>query len=254
MPETWSLFAVVVAGAALAGFVQGLSGFAFSMIALSVWAWALAPEIAAPLAVFGALLGQIASLVSVRQGFDFRRIIPFVVGGLFGVPIGVFILHNVDPLGFRLAIGTFLTLYGLYGLAAPAMPAIRLGGRGLDAFVGGIGGVLGGLGGMSGSVPAIWTQLRGWKRDLRRATMQVYNIAMHCLTLTVYARTGALDAKSVHLFIVVAPSMLIPSYFGARLYGGVGEKTLEKVILALLLLSGVALVFGAAKTILGRAA
>ena len=46
---------------------------------------------------------------------------------------------------------------------------------------------------MSGTVPAIWTQLRGWKRDLRRATMQAYNIAMHALALAAYARTGTLD-------------------------------------------------------------
>ena len=94
------------------------------------------------------------------------------------MPIGVFILHNADPLRFKLAIGAFLTAYGLFGLLTSAPHAFTRGGRGLDAFAGLIGGVLGGLAGMSGIVPAIWTQFRGWKRDLRRATMQVYNIAM----------------------------------------------------------------------------
>ena len=111
MPDSWSMLGIVVAGAALAGFVQGLSGFAFSMVAMSVWAWALAPQVAAPLAVFGALLGQLASLFSVRSGFELRKIAPLVVGGVLGVPIGVFILHNVDPLRFKLAIGVFLTIY-----------------------------------------------------------------------------------------------------------------------------------------------
>jgi alpha-methylacyl-CoA racemase len=173
------MLGMVVFGAALAGFVQGLSGFAFSLVALSVWAWALAPQIAAPLAVFGALVGQIASLASVRGGFDLRRIAPLVLGGVIGVPIGVFALHNVDPVRFKLAVGVFLTLYGLYGLLTSGAARITAGGRGLDAFAGLVGGVMGGLGGVAGSVPAIWTQLRGWTRDLRRATMQVYNIAMH---------------------------------------------------------------------------
>ena len=90
MPDTSLMLGVVVLGAALAGFVQGLSGFAFSLIALSVWAWALAPQIAAPLAVFGALVGQIASLASVRSGFELRSIAPLVLGGALGVPLGVF--------------------------------------------------------------------------------------------------------------------------------------------------------------------
>lgn len=251
MPETWSMLTIVVAGAALAGFIQGLSGFAFSMVALSIWAWALAPQIAAPLAVFGALLGQIASLFQVRAGYDLRRIAPLVFGGLLGVPLGVFVLHNVDPLRFKIAIGTFLTLYGLYGLLTPGEPRIKAGGKGLDAAVELIGGVLGGLGGMSGSVPAIWTQLRGWKRDLRRATMQVYNIAMHVFTLTIYARTGTLDATALRLFGLVAPAMLIPAYFGARLYGGFSEKTFTRMILSLLLLSGVAMLYGSLRTLWG---
>src|SRR5271163_2648902 len=244
MPDTWPMLGMVVAGAALAGFVQGLSGFAFSLVAMGVWAWVLAPQIAAPLAVFGALLGQLTSFASIRGGFQFGRIAPFVVGGVAGVPIGVFILHNADPLRFKLAIGAFLTVYGLYGLLTSTPRAFTRGGRGLDAFAGLIGGVLGGLAGMSGAVPAIWTQLRGWKRDLRRATMQVYNIAIHCFTLTAYARTGTLDARAFHLFILVAPAMLIPSYLGMRLYHRFSERTFERVVLALLLVSGLALIVG----------
>jgi uncharacterized membrane protein YfcA len=247
MPDSWSILGVVVAGAALAGFVQGLSGFAFSLVAMSVWAWALTPQTAAPLAVFGALLGQVASLASVRSGFEFRKIAPLVIGGVLGVPIGVFILHNVDPLRFKLAIGTFLTIYGLYGLLTSAPHSVTSGGRGLDAFAGLIGGVLGGLAGMSGTVPAVWTQLRGWKRDLRRATMQVYNIAMHVTTLTVYSRTGTLDATTLKLFAVVAPAMLIPSFFGTRLYGRFSEKTFARVIFVLLLASGAALLVSAVR-------
>ena len=252
MPETWPMLGLVVGGAALAGFVQGLSGFAFSLVALSVWAWALVPQIAAPLAVFGAFLGQIASLASVRGGFDFRRIAPLVLGGAIGVPFGVFALHNVDPVHFKLAIGVFLTLYGLYGLLTSGAARVTAGGAGLDASVGFIGGVLGGLGGMAGSVPAIWTQLRGWQRDLRRATMQVYNIAMHTLTLTIYARTGTLDAATFPLLAIVAPAMLIPSYLGGRLYGSFSEKTFTRVVLLLLLASGVALAFGSARELWRR--
>jgi len=244
MPDTWPMLGMVVAGAALAGFVQGLSGFAFSLVAMGVWAWVLAPQIAAPLAVFGALLGQLTSFASIRGGFQFGRIAPFVVGGVAGVPIGVFILHNADPLRFKLAIGAFLTVYGLFGLLTSAPHAFTRGGRGLDAFAGLIGGVLGGLAGMSGIVPAIWTQFRGWKRDLRRATMQVYNIAMQVTTLTIYSRTGALDATTLKLFAVVAPAMLIPSYFGTRLYGRFSEKTFSRVIFVLLLASGAALLVG----------
>ena len=244
-----SSLAIVLGGAALAGFVQGISGFAFAMIALSVWAWALPPETAAQLSVFGALCGQLVSFLQVRKGYDLGRIAPLIVGGVFGVPLGVFLLHNIDPVRFRLVIGALLALYGAYGLTAGGGLALTHGGRLLDAFIGLIGGVLGGLGGMSGAVPAMWTQLRGWRRDLRRATMQVYNVAMHVVTLTLYARTGALDAHALNLFAMLAPAMIIPGYFGARLFHSFSEKAFSRLILGLLLLSGIAMLYGSLKTI-----
>ncbi|THD42863.1 MAG: sulfite exporter TauE/SafE family protein [Bradyrhizobium sp.] len=252
MSESWSTIALVVTGAALAGFVQGVSGFAFSLVAFGLWAWALPPQVAAPLAVFGALLGQVASFASIRGGFDLRRIAPLVIGGALGVPLGVFLLHNADPLHFRLAIGALLTLYGLYGLAVRNPPRVEAGGVGLDAFAGLIGGLLGGLAGMSGTVPAIWTQLRGWKRELRRATMQVYNVVMHLLTLAAYARTGGLDAGALRLFALVAPAMLIPSLLGARLFHRVDDRGFERLVLALLLASGLGMLVSTGRTLWAR--
>lgn len=249
MPETFATFGIVLGGAALAGFIQGISGFAFAMIALSVWAWALPPSVAAPLSVFGALCGQLVSFLQVRSGYDFRRILPLIVGGVFGVPLGVFLLHNADPVRFRFAVGAMLTLYGAYGLFAGTDPRVQIGGRLLDAFVGMIGGVLGGLGGMSGAVPAVWTQLRGWSRDIRRATMQVYNIAMHVFTLTVYARTGGLDATALKLFAALAPVLIVTGYFGAKLYHRFSEQAFARLILGLLLASGLAMLYGSIRTL-----
>jgi uncharacterized membrane protein YfcA len=243
------MIAAVAGGAAVAGFVQGLSGFAFSLVAMSLWTWVLPPSIAAPLAVFGALLGQVASFGSFRSGYDFRRILPLVAGGALGVPFGVLLLHNADPIWFRLTVGTLLTVYSLFLLLLRDPPVFAWGGRGVDAAAGLFGGILGGLGGMAGAVPALWTSLRGWKPDVRRATMQVFNITMHVLTLMAYASTGTLDDRAIRLFVLVAPAMLIPSYVGARLYRRFSEAAFTRFVLVLLLISGLALAIGAVQSL-----
>jgi uncharacterized membrane protein YfcA len=43
--------------------------------------------------------------------------------------------------------------------------------------------------------------------------------------------------------------MLIPSYIGARLYRRASEKTFERLVLALLLASGLALVVGGVRAL-----
>ena len=60
----WSL---LLGGAVVAGFVQGLSGFAFSMVSMSIWVWALDPKLAAVMAVFGSLVGQVIGVFSVPR-------------------------------------------------------------------------------------------------------------------------------------------------------------------------------------------
>ena len=96
-------------------------------------------------------------------------------------------------------------------------------------------------------MPAIWTQLRGWKRDVRRATMQVYNIAMHVLTLTVYARTHALTPTSWKLFAFTAPLLMLTAYYGGRIYKRFSERGFARLVLAAIALSGATLVVGAAR-------
>jgi len=251
MDATFATLAVALSGAALAGFVQGITGFAFALVALSVWAWGLPPEIAAQLAVFGGLLGQFVSFLQVRGGYEWRRILPLVAGGLVGVPIGAFLLHHADPVRFRFAIGIFLTFYGGYGLIARNPALVKGGGRPLDAVAGFIGGVLGGLGGMSGFLPAMWTQLRGWSRDLRRATMQAYNIAMHVFTLSVYAATGAFNLQALKLLAVTAPALVVAGLFGARVYHRFSEQSFSRFVLGLLLLSGLAMIYGSARALWG---
>src|SRR3569833_1492790 len=163
--------------------------------------------------------------------------------------MGVFVLHNVDPVRFRLVLGALFLAYGVYGLAAPESPKLKFGGRALDAAVGGIGGALGGLGGISGAVPAGWTQTRGFKRDLRRAIMQVYNIAMHCTTLAIYWETHALNATSAKLYAIAVAPMLIASIYGARLYKRFSERGFARLVLAAIAASGLTLAVGAARVL-----
>src|ERR1700730_9992566 len=179
----------VVLGACAGGFVQGLSGFAFGLVSMAFWAWALTPQLAAPMVVFGSLLGQILTLGTIRRGFDARRAARFVAGGLLGMPLGVALLHHLDPVFFKLAIGGFLVVYCPEMLAAGGLPRVEAGGRAADAASGFAGGIMGGLAGMAGPVPTLWCTLRGWGKDAQRAMFQTFNLTMHAVTLTVYAAT-----------------------------------------------------------------
>jgi uncharacterized membrane protein YfcA len=251
-PALWLTIGYVTLGAALAGFVEGAAELEFPLIALALWAWVLPPQLAAPLAVFGALLGAVVGLFPLRGGFDLKRLAPFVVGGALGVPLGVFLLHNADPLRFRLAIGALLTLYAVYALAAGDSARVKAGGIGVDAFVGVVGGVLGGLSGLVAAPSAIWTRLRGWKREPRRVTIKASTIVIAVLTLAAYARTGVVEPDDLRLFAVVAPMSLIASFVGARLAGHSGGRSIGRIASLAVLASGLVMLIGAGRAVWGH--
>jgi uncharacterized protein len=234
--------AIVIGGAILAGFVQGLSGFAFSLAALSIWAWAVDPQTAAPLAVFGSLVGQVVALPLTWKGTDWKRVTPFVAGGILGVPLGVLLLGILDPKGFKLALGIFLLAYSPAMLLVPTTWSLRWGGRWADGAIGWIGGVFGGIGGMAGGIPTLWCTLRGWDKATQRGVMQTFNIAMHVTTLIGYAAHGSIiTTETLKLFAVIAPALAVPVLLGAMVFNRLNQLAFRRVVLGLLFLSGAVL-------------
>lgn len=240
-----SIYFIVALGAVVAGFVQGLSGFAFGMVAMSFWAWALEPRLAAVLSVFGALTGQIIAAVSVRRGVDAKRLLPFVLGGLAGVPLGVWLLPRLDVDGFKAMLGGLLVLWCPAMLMAKNLPRIRFGGRLADGAAGLAGGVMGGIGGFTGTLPTLWCTLRGFDKDAQRAVIQNFNLSMLAVTMATYLATGIVTREMLPMFAIVAPAMLVPTLLGARLYVGISEARFRQVVLGLLTVSGVVLLAAA---------
>ena len=229
----------LILGAALGGFVQGLSGFAFGLVALAIWAWVMEPQVAGPMVVFGSLVGQLLALPTLRRGWSPRRSLPFLVGGVAGVPLGVLALRAIDPLGFKLVLGGFLVLWCPAMLWQREVPRITAGGSTADALAGFGGGVGGGIGGLTGPVPILWCTLRGWPPDEQRGVFQLFNLAMHALVMAVYVLTGIVTATFLPAFAVVAPAMVLPAWLGARLYRRISPAQFRKLVLGLLTLSGV---------------
>ncbi|MBY4896438.1 sulfite exporter TauE/SafE family protein [Cupriavidus sp. AU9028] len=234
-------YLIVALGAAAGGFVQGLSGFAFGLTAMSLWAWTLEPRLAASLTLFGSLVGQIIAAVRVRRGFDARALLPFLAGGLLGIPLGVAILPYLDMRLFKLVFGAFLLLWCPAMLFAPRLPAVRWGGRAADGAAGVIGGAMSGIGGFSGAVPTLWCTLRGLPKDRQRSVIQNFNLTILAATMLVYLGTGAVSADTVPMFAIVAAAVLVPVLLGSRLYRHLDEAAFRRIVLTLLTLSGVAM-------------
>ena len=221
--------------------VAGLSGFAFGLIAASMWLYVLSPLQTATLIVAFGLIVQGYSVWKLRAAVDWRKLWPFVLGAAAGVPLGVFTLALANPSHVRAGTGAFLVAFSLWSLLRPAMKPVAFGGTIADAAVGFLNGVLAGITGLAGILVTIWCGLRGWPRDQQRAVFQPSAVAIFLMTAAWLGAGTTIDADTVNLYLLGLPALLAGTWLGMNLYGKLDEAAFRKVVLVLLLASGFAL-------------
>jgi uncharacterized membrane protein YfcA len=239
---TVKTIALVSLGAFVGGLAAGAAGFAFGIVATAIWLHAIDPVHSTILVVSGGTIIQAGTIWPLRRAIEPQRLWPFLAAGLIGIPIGVWLLVRTDAHALKIALGVFLAAYGVYALATPRLRRIEGGGRLADAAVGFVGGILGGIGGYSGVLPAIWTQLRGWSKEAARAVYQPFIVMAHVVTL-ILVGTVAMDAQGAILLLIALPALLAGAAIGWRLYGKLDEHRFRQFLAALLVVSGVTLIF-----------
>jgi uncharacterized membrane protein YfcA len=239
--DALSIF-IFLASTFAASLITGLAGFAFGIIAAGPWLHVLKPAQATTLIVAFGLLIQSYSVWKLRAAIRLRRLLPFLIGSAFGVPLGVKLLHWIAPAHLRAGIGIVLIAYGIYGLLRPRLPDFKNAGRAADGAVGFFGGALGGATGLAGILATIWSGLRGWPKDEQRAVFQPVGVATFAMIAIWLGGNRMVARDTIVAFVIGFPAVLAGTWVGLKLYGKLDEGSFRKVVLGLLLVSGATLI------------
>ena len=234
----WCLF---LAATFLGGLTSGLTGFAAGLVVSGVWLHIISPTQTAVLIAGNGLVTQAYGIWKVRHALQWPRVLPFVVGGTVGVPLGVWLLAYTNPAQLRVGVGALLIAYGLYNLLRPTFTPFKSN-RALDAGVGLFNGLLGGLTGLGGVISTVWCQLGGGPKDAQRAIFQPVLFLTMAMTTATFAASGFLFNMSIlTLFAAGLPVLLLGLWVGVFLYGKLDDAAFRKIILLMLLVSGLSL-------------
>ncbi len=88
----------------------------------------------------------------------------------------------------------------------------------------------------------IWCGLRGWSKDLQRTIFQPVAVTTFLMSALWLGGKGTVTSETVKLFVMGLPCLLIGTWLGLRLFVSIDEAMFRKIVLALLLISGVLLV------------
>jgi hypothetical protein len=233
---------IVTSGALAGGFVSGLAGFGTGITALGIWLYAVSPSIAASLVIVCSVVSQLQTLPTIWPSIEAKRVLPFIMPGLIGVPVGTAFLTWLDPRIVKLGIGGLLVTFSVCMLFGRSWGARAWGGRLADGLVGFGGGVLGGLAGLSGPLPTMWATFRGWTKAESRSVFQAFNSSILIIALLVHAAAGLLTKDVGWAVMAALPGTVVGAWSGAQAYKRLTDHRFRVIILTLLCISGGALV------------
>jgi len=239
----WHTLAILLAGALAGGFVNGLTGFGTGLTALPLWLQALEPVLAAQLVSAASIVGHVTAIPGIWARVDWRRLAPLLAGGLLGVPVGSWLLPHIPLAAFKIAVGAVLIGYSAFMLIAAGRVRLEAGGRGAEAGVGLAAGILGGMAGLSGALPTVWAALKGWPKEERRIAFQAFNMTILSTMLAATVVQGLIGTRLLLALALSLPATLIGGRLGAWVYHRLDDRRFDRLVLALLLLSGLVLVW-----------
>lgn len=88
---------VYLIAAFIGALVAGLAGFAFGLIESAIWLHVITPAQSAPLIAAFAIVIQGGTLWKLRHAIDVPRLMPFLVGVVFGIPLGAEVVRWATP-------------------------------------------------------------------------------------------------------------------------------------------------------------
>src|SRR5262249_1920594 len=228
----------------LAPAVSRIIGFAFSALCGALLLHVIeSPVYAVQVMIICSIAIQMFGVATLWRSIDWRSLPPFLVGGLPGVPVGVWLLTHLPTGAYRGVLGSLLIAYGVWLLFKRPTRTLRAGPFG-DAGVGFVGVLRGGLAGFPGASVTIWCGLRGWDKPRQRGVYQPFILCMQPVSLAVIQFMKPPSSTMAQLnwqALDFIPSALAGAWLGQHIFKRLSDQQFELAVNLLLVLSGVSL-------------
>ena len=233
----------------LSGVMSGLSGFGFSAIGATTLLL-LTPILQVPLFQTLSTGNQLLSAGQLREDMpkSWREVWsgpgPCMLGGVVGVPMGIWLLSHLPAVQLMTVFGTLLVVYAVYSMFKPSSFKLRgFDGTASGAVVGFLGGVVGGFTAFPGAAVVVWTGLRGLPKARHRAIEQPYIIMsqIYSLGLIAWLHPAYLSARFWLLLVLAFPAVVPGTLSGLAIYKRMSDLNFKRVTFLLLGISGLAL-------------
>lgn len=223
---------LAVVAVVIAGIFRGFSGFGTGMILVPSLSLIYEPVFAVITVV---LLELVTGLQLVKTSLvhcHWRTVVPMAVISSFTVPLGAFILVNVDANTMRILIAILVMLSVVVlssGWRYKAEAGIKV-----AAVTGVSSGLITGATSLGGLPVILYYLSSHLTSQVSRASMIVFLMITTIVSLVTYIFHGIITSDVMLKTAAIIPVFIIAIWLGDRLFGKVSESLFRKIILSLL--------------------
>lgn len=241
---TLQQLALLCAGAAIGGAIFGVIGFAYG-VTMSVF---IHHAFAAPDVVFivvgGALVLNLGLLPRFWRELRWRAVMPYLVGATLGLPLGLWLLTQLDAKTIRAFVALLIVAYGLFALRQHSREPFRVTGahgHALDGAIGFAGGVIGGVSGLGPLVPGVWFGLRGLTKMQQRSLAQPFGLYLQGFMVAWLLGTSTVSRDAIEGLAIATPVMLAAAWVGVRGFDRLSTAYFQRGVVVLAIVGALVL-------------
>jgi uncharacterized membrane protein YfcA len=241
-----SLDLAIAALVLVAALSQGVMGFGYGLIVMSVLPRFLPLDVAVPFTLVHGVVVAGVGYLRYRAHAPWREIGPMLGGALLGVPLGVFALTSLDPDPCIRVLGGLIIVYVVHASwprrIAPheQAPLNRL----WSLPAGFLAGVFGGAFAMGGPPVLVYASARRMSPSTFKGVLQGFFASSSLVSLAFLGGAGVLKPEGLLRNLFYAPLVLLGAWVGMRWGDRMHPVLFRRVVLTALLVLGLSYLIG----------
>ena len=234
----WFIIATLVAF-----FIKGLCGFANTLIFNGILSYTANNINISPLEV---VLGYPSNIILVwkeRKSLNWKIWLPLMVLVVAGSIPGIFLLKHTDAGLLKVIFGIAVIIIGIEMLFREMKSSNGKSGGSkiILVLIGIISGLLCGLYGVGALLAAYVSRVSENSHEFK-ANICVVFVVENTIRIILYAATGILTLAVLKQVVILIPFMLAAVFLGMKSSSVLNEKVIKKIVIVLLILSGIVLI------------
>ncbi|HBY93574.1 MAG: sulfite exporter TauE/SafE family protein [Ardenticatenaceae bacterium] len=224
----------------LAAFLQTLSGFGFALVVMPLITIAMGLRTAAPLVALAGLTLYTVNLIRYHRRINLGEVLRLAAASAPGIPVGIWILVNVDESVIRPLLGLILIAYAVSRVVHPA--AAHPHSHRWVYPAGFVAGCLSGAYNTPGPPIILYGSLRQWPKEEFRAVLQALFFLNATLTVASHVVAHSLTPAVLTSYAYAAPALLLGVLAGSCVDSRVNKDYFRTLVTVMILILGLSLV------------